>query len=361
MELLERLNKGKFILPIMKKIAEKYDVPFTVNNTYSGKCAIIGFPHSNFVIWDAPFNINYSGSIKICKNKDICTAFLQRNGFKVPNSENFTRRTKEKNEALYEPMMDFIQKTGNNGFEFPLIIKPATLSQGIGICKINNVEEAKDALNETLKNDSRTFIIQEFCKGRDYRVVVLNDKVIQAYERVPFHVIGDGVTPIEELIKNKIQFFIEEDRDKKVNINDPRILKCIKDSGYSLKDILEKGKILKLQNISNLSLGGNSVDYTDSISSYFKDVAINVAKTLNLDMCGIDIITSDISDEKNRDYRILEVNSAPGLDNYLYQDKEEQERYVEYLYEQIFLYLMKKDELLYNKNNQTKNEKIIKR
>jgi len=118
-----------------------------------------------------------------------------------------------------------------------------------------------------------------------------------------------------------------------------------------MNDILEEGKILRLQNIANLSLGGTSVDYTNTISEYFKSVAIGVAKTLNLDMCGIDFITGDISDENNRDYKILEVNSAPGLDNYLYDDKEKQEKYVEYLYEQVFLYLMKKD-ALYREVNQ---------
>lgn len=348
---LEKLNKGNFILPVMAKIAKKHNIPFVLNDTYSGKCAMIKFPNHNFIIWDIPFNINPSGSIKVCMNKDICSSFLARNGFSVPKSENYTRTSKEKNEDLYMPMMDFFINAKNNGFNYPLIIKPATLSQGIGIVKVNNEKEASEALKISLNNKAKTFIIQEYVKGNDYRIVVLGGKILQAYKRVPFHIVGNGKNTIKELIQNKIDSFIKQERDKKVDINDERILNSVKEKGYLMNDILKEGEILKLQDISNLSLGGTSIDCSETISPYFQDIAINVAKTLNLDMCGIDIIAKDIENPNSRDYNILEVNSAPGLDNYLYPNKEEQEKYVEYLYEQVFFFLMNKDKLLKEKDN----------
>lgn len=346
-EELVKLNKGKYVLPIMEKIAQKHNVPFILNDTYTGKCAMIKFPNNPFIIWDLPFNINYSGSVKICMNKDICTSFLHRNGFSVPKSQNYTRRSKEKNIDLYESIMQFIENLEENGFDYPLIIKPATLSQGRGISKIYNKEEAKEIIKNTLNDKelekNRTFIIQEFANGNDYRIVVLGDKILQAYKRVPFHIVGDGINIIEKLIDDKIKSFIDAQRDKEVDKNDERILNNIKEAGYNLDDILEKGKILKLQNIANLSLGGTSIDCSDTISDYYSQMAIGVAKTLNLDMCGIDIIAQDIENPKNKDYKILEVNSAPGLDNYLYDNSEKQEKYVEYLYEKIFIYLMNKN------------------
>lgn len=345
-EELTKLNKGKYVLPVMEKIAQKYNIPFILNDTYTGKCAMIKFPNKPFIIWDLPFNINYSGSVKICMNKDICSSFLQRNGFLVPKSENYTRRSKEKNIDLYEPIMQFIENLEDNGFNYPLIIKPATLSQGKGISKIYNKEEAEEIVKSTLSDKelekNKTFIIQEFAKGNDYRIVVLGDKILQAYKRVPFHIIGDGNSTIEKLIDDKINSFIAAQRDKKVDKNDERILNNIKEAGYNFSDVLEVGKVLKLHNIANLSLGGTSVDCSKTISDYYSKMAIGVARTLNLDMCGIDIIAEDIENPENREYKILEVNSAPGLDNYLYEDNEKQEKYVEYLYEQIFVYLMNK-------------------
>lgn len=63
---------------------------------------------------------------------------------------------------------------------------------------------------------------------------------------------------------------------------------------------------------------------------------------MGLELCGIDILADSISDPQKTDYRILEVNSAPGLDNYLYANPNQQEKYVELLYEKIFVYLLNK-------------------
>lgn len=351
MDILERINKGYFSLPVMTKIADKYGIPYILNDTYSGSCAILMFEKGSFAIWDSPFNINASGSIKICSNKDICTSFLDRIGFSTPKSINYTRETTKKNNSLYEPMLDFFKNVPNNGFKYPLIIKPATLSQGIGVTKVNNYNEASEAIKISLESKSRTFIIQEYIEGNDFRIVVLGNKVIQAYKRVPFHIVGNGINTIKELLESKVKEFIENDRDKKVDKDDERILKCIKDKGYELNSILEQGETLNLQNIANLSLGGTSIDYTDQITPFFKNIAIKVAKALNLDMCGIDIITSSIGDENNCEYKILEVNSAPGLDNYLYSDELKQEKYVESLYEEVVKYIR-------NKVNNRENEII---
>ncbi len=356
MDILEKINKGSFSLPVIIKLATKYNIPYLLNNTYSGSCAILMFEKGTFAVWDSPFNINPVGSIKICSNKDMCTSFLERIGFMVPKSINYTRETTKKNDSLYKPMLDFFKEVGKNGFNYPLIIKPSTLSQGIGITKVNNYNEASEAIKISLQSKSRTFIIQEYVEGNDFRVVVLGDKVIQAYKRVPFHIVGDGVHTIEQLLDLKVKEFIENDRDKKVDKNDERTLKCIKDKGYKLDSVLEEGKTLNLQNIANLSLGGTSVDYTNKITPFFKNMVVAVAKSLNLDMCGIDIITSSISDPSNKEYKILEVNSAPGLDNYLYEDELEQEKYVENLYEQVLIYIRNK---VNNKENNIIKSKRI--
>lgn len=46
----------------------------------------------------------------------------------------------------------------------------------------------------------------------------------------------------------------------------------------------------------------------------------------------------NITEQYNREYYILEVNSAPGLDNYLYEGKK-QEEYVKELYGRVFDYI----------------------
>lgn len=338
---------GCYSLPIMIKFAKKYNVKYEINDTYSSKCILLKFDNGNVLLFDYPFNINRSASIKVCTNKDICSGFLTKLGFSVPTSINFTRRSTEKNTDLIPLMNSYLSNLSEHGLSYPLILKPSNLSQGSGIVKINNFEEAQVCFKHLNDYKTRTFILQQFVTGSDYRIVVLNGEVIQAYKRVPFGIIGDGSRSIYELVKEKIEKFADDDRDKPIDITDERIWNSVSKAGFTDQSILPAGKRLPLQDIANLSLGGTSEDYTNTISPYFKQISKDIAKSLGLELCGIDIISGDISDKNNREYYCLEVNSAPGLDNYLYSSPQKQAEYVNSLYEKIFRYL-------YNKNSKTK-------
>ena len=62
---------------------------------------------------------------------------------------------------------------------------------------------------------------------------------------------------------------------------------------------------------------------------------------MNLTLCGIDLIANDITQANSGEYIIIEINSAPGLDNYAYKGIK-QEIYVENLYQEILLYIKNK-------------------
>ena len=105
----------------------------------------------------------------------------------------------------------------------------------------------------------------------------------------------------------------------------------------NLDTIIEKGSTITLRDVSNLSAGGECADVMETIHDDYKKLCISVASNLKLNLSGIDIMCPDIS-EKVSDYVILEVNSAPGLDNYLYKG-EKQLLYTKELYRKVILYL----------------------
>jgi D-alanine-D-alanine ligase-like ATP-grasp enzyme len=73
----------------------------------------------------------------------------------------------------------------------------------------------------------------------------------------------------------------------------------------------------------------------------FKKLAIELTRDMNLRLCGVDlIIDGDIAD-KPRDYWILEINAAPGLDHYAKLGTE-QVKIVEKLYLKVLKHLEKK-------------------
>ncbi len=63
---------------------------------------------------------------------------------------------------------------------------------------------------------------------------------------------------------------------------------------------------------ANLSGGGDSVDVTSSIDSFYKKSAIQITKDMGLRLCGVDIMI----DEDGDGWHVIEINSAPGLDHY---------------------------------------------
>jgi D-alanine-D-alanine ligase-like ATP-grasp enzyme len=217
-------------------------------------------------------------------------------------------------------------------------LKPNGLSQGTGVYKVFNAKDGLLAARNVLALKEKIILLEEYCPGSDYRIVVLNGQVIQAYERIPFHVVGNGHDTIRTLLQKQADAFEKANRDKTVDTEDPRILRNIIHQGYTLNTVLNAGVICTLQDVANLSLGGTARDLTDRISPYYSELAISIAESLNLKLCGIDIIAKDITDMNRADYYVIEVNSAPILNNHAFDGKK-QEKYVKELHGMVFDFL----------------------
>ena len=78
--------------------------------------------------------------------------------------------------------------------------------------------------------------------------------------------------------------------------------------------IPKKGERILLRENANLSTGGMAIDCTEEICEENIECCINAAKTLGLDICGVDICTGDISIPiKESNGIIMEINAAPGI------------------------------------------------
>lgn len=200
---------------------------------------------------------------------------------------------------------------------FPIVIKPLDGNHGRGITiNIGTWELAEDAY-DAAKEVSKGVIVERFYTGRDHRVLVVNGKVVAVAERVPAHVVGDGTSTISELVD-------ETNRDPRRGDGHANILtrieldrtswELLERQGYDLETVLPQGEICYLKATANLSTGGTAIDRTDEIHPENVWIAQRVAKTIGLDIAGIDIVTSDISRPlRDVDGVIVEVNAAPGF------------------------------------------------
>jgi len=200
---------------------------------------------------------------------------------------------------------------------YPIVIKPLDGNHGRGITiDINSWEEAIEAY-DAAKEVSRSVIVERFYRGSDHRVLVVNGKLVAVAERIPAHVVGDGTRTIEELIEttnNDPRRGEGHDNVLTKITLDRTSWQLLEKQGFALDSILNEGQICYLRATANLSTGGIAVDRTDDIHPENIWIAQRVAKTIGLDICGIDIVTTDITKPLRAvDGVIVEVNAAPGF------------------------------------------------
>ncbi len=216
--------------------------------------------------------------------------------------------------------LDIIEDIGT-----PVVIKPQSGNQGKGVSTcLRDSNDIKMAF-EYAKQFDDNIIVEEFIDGKDYRVLVVNNKVVAVAQRLPAHVIGNGKNTIGELISlinsEPSRGEYHEKPLTKIKIDDITI-DMLKKQGYTIDSIPKENVKVLLKPGSNLSTGGIAIDCTDKIHPANIDLAIRATSTIGLDIAGIDITCKDISIPITKDTGgIIEVNAAPGLRMHLYPSK----------------------------------------
>lgn len=211
-----------------------------------------------------------------------------------------------------EDLIDTIDRIG-----FPIVIKPLDGNHGKGASiNVKTLEEAKEGLAYA-KKYSRRVIVEKFITGHDFRMLVINHKLVAAAQRVPAHVVGNGTHTISELIEienqdprrgyghENVLTDIEIDRDS---------LDLLEKLNYTEESIPQKGEIIYLKSTANLSTGGTSIDVTDMVHPENIFLAERISRIIGLDICGIDIMAKNLTQPLQENGGvILEVNAAPGF------------------------------------------------
>lgn len=222
------------------------------------------------------------------------------------------------------PRGDIIRKESSveeacNYVGFPLVVKPVDGNHGRGITvNIQSVEEALVAFRiAQASSKNGAVILEKYIIGDDYRLLVINNILVAAAKRTPAHVVGNGSSTIQELIdevnKDPRRGYGHENVLTQISVND-LTLGLITASGYTLESVLKKDERLILKDTANLSTGGTAEDVTDIVHPANTFMVERISKIIDLDICGIDIMTTDISKPlAETGGAVLEVNAGPGF------------------------------------------------
>ena len=251
-------------------------------------------------------------TVLMMENKVVTKKILKKNNINVPEgAEYFTLESAIKN------VDDIIGK--------PIVIKPKSTNFGTGISIYPNGTN-KDDLIESLKiafKFDNTVLVEEFIKGKEYRFLVIGDEVAGILHRVPANVVGNGSLTIEQLVeeknKNPLRGKGYVTPLEKIVINDTVKL-FLKNQGLNASDVPKKDQIIYLRENSNVSTGGDSIDFTDDIDDFYKEIAIKASKAVDATICGVDLMIEDIYTPKDN-YSIIELNFNPAIHIHSYPFK----------------------------------------
>jgi D-alanine-D-alanine ligase-like ATP-grasp enzyme len=318
--------KQSFVAQIIRKISPRIGARALIEPEY-GFVGMVQFKNGKRILFrDRNFNINPQGSSEIARDKAYATFFLKYFQYSVPEGKTFFSKKMNAGVKIKRTIDDGYRYAQHIGF--PVIVKPNNLSQGTLVTKVHNKTEYYSIARKIFKKVG-VMIVERFYSGNDYRIVVLDNEVISAYQRIPLFVIGDGKLSIGALLAKKQKKFNKIDRDTVIDLTDYRIRMKLKHEGYTLNSILSAGIKLFLLDNANLSTGGEAVDVTEKLHSDFRKLAVRVTKDMGLRMCGVDIITSGDINKPLTNYTIIEINSAPGLDNYASIGRKQKEKVYE--------------------------------
>ncbi|MES2134457.1 MAG: cyanophycin synthetase [Bacteroidota bacterium] len=200
---------------------------------------------------------------------------------------------------------------------YPIVLKPLDGNHGKGASiNVNSWEDALAGM-EFAKKYGRRVIVEKFITGHDFRILVIDNKMVAAAQRVPANVVGDGAQTIAQLIE-------ETNRDPRRGYGHENVLTeitvdrdttdLLAKKAYTLETVPGKDEIVYLKSTANLSTGGTSIDITDMIHPENVFLAERISRVIGLDVCGIDIMAKNLTQPlKETGGVILEVNAAPGF------------------------------------------------
>ena len=252
------------------------------------------------------FPVNSQPSCFIANNKYLTKRILRTHNIPTPKSW-LVRTPKETKRKILQNNL------------FPCVLKPIKGAHGnLVFANIESVGELDELLPLVFNGkDKKNVLIEEFIDGRDYRFIVVGDKVSAVMERIPAHVVGDGLSNIKQLIKKfNSNPFVGERYEMplcKIIING-EVKRNLKKQNKKLIYCPKIGETIFLRQNANISTGGVGKDVTESIGQEMKDVAVKAAKSIGMVITGVDIIY----EKSSRKPYVLELNDTPGIDIHHY-------------------------------------------
>jgi D-alanine-D-alanine ligase-like ATP-grasp enzyme/acylphosphatase len=265
----------------------------------------LGQAENRILFYSGMSNRTSSVARDATNDKNWTCALLREAGIKTPTGRSF-----ELNQM--EEAWQF-----SASLQTSVVVKPLVGSGGRGVTTdISDRDHFIAAWHYACTKARSGILVEEYVKGRDFRVVVIDSWIASVTERIPAYVIGDSINTIEKLlyIKN-----IERSRNPYYAVKPMMLtemnLRNLELQGFNKQSVLESGRRLQLHTVANIGAGGESRDLSEATHPDWAEIMVKARIAVyNPIHVGIDLIAEDVSQSPhNQRWAIIEINTNPDL------------------------------------------------
>lgn len=291
---------------LLLKAAVKRGVSFDILDRAENFIRLRRGAKQEYVVQATKTSLDRYSSILAMENKKVTKQILDEHGLATPGGFDFSNADEAKSE--WPAFRDQ-----------PIVVKPVGTNFGLGITilKENRDETAFKRAVEYAFAEDKQILIETFIPGKEYRFFLIDDQVVAILHRVPANVCGDGRRSIDELVQLKNQ---DPLRGKgyltpleRIELDEPE-RNHLRIQGLDLDSVPASGETIYLRENSNISTGGDSIDFTDRAHPGYASIASAASSALGVKITGLDMIVQAIDEAPAAgSYAIIEMNFNPAI------------------------------------------------
>jgi cyanophycin synthetase len=257
--------------------------------------------------------LNDAVGMELSRDKVLVNRLLSEAGLRVP------RRTEvdASDPALALPFFSEAK---------PCVVKPASGTAGGG--GVTGGVQTDDDLWRVCMDLSRWIdkvVVEETVAGTEYRLTFLDGELLDAVERRPPSVVGDGISTVDELVQLENRRRIDSSQHDELRVLriDFDMMLTLKHAGLSLQTVPGPGQRVQVKTAVSENARAENSTVSNLSAGLIRDAA-RATRLAHVRLAGVDLVANETSDSlQGDDGAILEVNSPTGLHyHYLVADAE---------------------------------------
>jgi cyanophycin synthetase len=252
-------------------------------------------------IWTAETDLTSAIAEGIAHEKDLTKSLLKAVGVPVPEGQVVASAAE-----AWEAAQDI---------GLPVVVKPTDGNHGRGVTLDLSAQAEVEAAWAVAERHGSEVIVERHIRGDEHRLLVVGGKVVAAARGETAWVTADGRTSVAELVEAQINADPRRGstEDHPLNRLNPRddgvILLDLQRQGLTPDSVPAAGKRVLIQRNGNVA-----TDCTDSVHPEVAHLVSLAARTVGLDIAGVDVVAEDIGKPlQDQGGAVVEVNAGPGL------------------------------------------------